>query len=132
MYMAASRISIGLFLLAGFTSSWLLGVDTLLAEEAPVVASATEAAEATVTPEQDSAYTLNTLIMFLAAVLVLLMQPGFAMLEIGLNSAKNAVNILCKNVMDLSIGMLVFFLIGFGLMYPGADYAGKWFGFRRM
>ena len=49
-----------------------------------------------VTAEQDSAYTLNTLIMFIAAVLVLLMQPGFAMLEVGLNAAKNTVNILVE------------------------------------
>jgi len=74
-------------------------------------------------------YTINTLIMFVCAVLVLFMQAGFAMLEVGLNSAKNTVNILFKNVMDLSVGVVLFLLIGYGLMYPGDDYAGKWFGF---
>jgi ammonium transporter, Amt family len=32
--------------------------------------------------------------------------------------------------MDLAVGVLLFLLIGYGLMYPGADYEGKWFGLR--
>ena len=51
----------------------------------------------------ESDYTINTLIMFICAVLVIFMQAGFAMVEIGLNSAKNAVNILSKNVMDRAV-----------------------------
>ena len=39
--------------------------------------------------------------MFIGAVLVIFMQPGFAMVEAGFNSAKNTVNILFKNVMDI-------------------------------
>ena len=81
------------------------------------------------TPEQEAAYTFNTIVMFVCAVLVLFMQAGFAMLEVGMNAAKNTINILFKNVMDLSVGVLLFFFVGFGLMYPGADYEGKWFGF---
>lgn len=65
-------------------------------------------------------YALDNAVLFLCAVLVLFMQAGFAMVEVGLNAAKNTVNILYKNVMDLSVGALLFFLIGFGLMYPGA------------
>ena len=57
--------------------------------------------------------------MFICAVLVLFMQAGFAMVEVGLNSAKNTVNILAKNVMDLSVGVILFLFIGFALMYPG-------------
>jgi Amt family ammonium transporter len=64
-------------------------------------------------------YAIDNVTLLLAAVLVLFMQAGFAMLEVGLNAAKNTVNILFKNVMDLSVGVLLFFLIGFGLMYPG-------------
>ena len=67
----------------------------------------------------ESDYTINTLIMFICAVLVIFMQAGFAMVEIGLNSAKNAVNILSKNVMDLCVGVLLYLFIGFNLMYPG-------------
>ncbi|MCB0027095.1 MAG: hypothetical protein KDE28_04250, partial [Anaerolineales bacterium] len=81
------------------------------------------------TDKHEFDYTINTLIMFICAVLVLFMQAGFAMVEVGLNSQKNTVNILFKNVMDLCIGSLLFLVLGYGLMYPGGDYAGKWFGF---
>ncbi len=67
----------------------------------------------------DMGYTINTLIMFLCAVLVLFMQAGFAMVEVGLNSQKNAVNILFKNIMDLCLGVLLYLFVGYGLMYPG-------------
>ena len=79
----------------------------------------------------DLGYTINTLIMFVCAVLVLFMQAGFAMLEAGLNSQKNTVNILFKNIMDLSVGVLLYLFIGWGIMYNGGDnpwfgYAGPW------
>jgi Amt family ammonium transporter len=45
------------------------------------------------------------------------MQPGFAMVECGFTRAKNAVNILMKNLMDFSVGTIAFFLVGFGLMF---------------
>jgi len=95
---------------------------------APAEATAEEAA-AGISFEDETTYTINTLIMFVCAVLVLFMQAGFAMLEVGLNAAKNTVNILFKNVMDLAIGVLLFLVLGYGLMYPGSDYAGEWFGF---
>ena len=53
----------------------------------------------------------------LAAFLVFFMQAGFAMVEAGFTRAKNAVNIIMKNVMDFSVGTLGFFLVGFGLMF---------------
>ncbi len=53
----------------------------------------------------------------LGAMLVMFMQPGFALVECGLTRAKNAGNILMKNFVDLSIGTPLFFLIGFGLMF---------------
>jgi len=61
-----------------------------------------------------------------AAFLVFLMQAGFAVVEAGFTRAKNAVNIIMKNLMDFSIGSLAFFLIGFGLMF-GVTSSG-WFG----
>jgi len=67
-------------------------------------------------------YTINTLIMFICAVLVIFMQAGFAMVEVGLNSAKNVVNILSKNVMDLCVGVLLFLFMGYALMYPGGNW----------
>ncbi|QDV65361.1 ammonium transporter [Crateriforma conspicua] len=73
-------------------------------------------------------YTINTLIMFVCAVLVLFMQAGFAMVEVGMNSAKNTVNILAKNVMDLSVGVLLYLFIGYSLMYPGSWIADGYLG----
>ncbi len=74
-------------------------------------------------------YALDNMMLLLAAVLVLFMQGGFAMVESGLNAAKNTANILFKNVMDLAVGVILFYLFGFGLMYPGDAFAGGLFGF---
>jgi Amt family ammonium transporter len=60
---------------------------------------------------------INIVWTCVAAFLVFFMQPGFAMVECGFTRAKNAVNILMKNLMDFSVGTIVFFLIGFGLMF---------------
>lgn len=74
-------------------------------------------------------YSLDNLMLFLTAVLVIFMQAGFALVETGLNSRKNAVNILFKNTIDFCVGVLLFYLVGYALMYPGADFAGKYFGY---
>jgi len=123
-------------LLVGLCGISLALASVAVAEEAaadPVAVtdagdSAAAAEPAALSFEEETTYTINTLIMFVCAVLVLFMQAGFAMLEVGLNAAKNTVNILFKNVMDLSIGVLLFLFIGYGLMYPGSDYKGGWFG----
>jgi ammonium transporter, Amt family len=78
-----------------------------------------EEAEVTLTPDQSLGYALDNIVLFVCAVLVLFMQAGFAMVEVGFNSSKNTVNILFKNVMDLAVGVCLFFLIGYGIMYPG-------------
>ena len=59
----------------------------------------------------------------IGAALVFWMQAGFAMVETGFNRAKNAGNILMKNLMDFCIGTVVFILIGFGLLL-GEDLVG--------
>ncbi|KJS30544.1 MAG: ammonium transporter [Desulfatitalea sp. BRH_c12] len=61
-----------------------------------------------------------------AAVLVFFMQAGFAMVETGFTRAKNAINIMMKNLMDFSLGSLAFWAVGFGLMF-GVSSTG-WFG----
>ncbi len=68
----------------------------------------------------------NYLWTLVAAALVFFMQAGFAMVEAGFTRAKNAVNILMKNLMDFSMGSIVYWAIGFGLMF-GASGTG-WFG----
>lgn len=72
-------------------------------------------------------FALDNLFLFLGAVLVLFMQPGFALVETGFNSSKNAVNILFKNVMDLCVGVLLYYLVGYGLMY-GDEVLGGFLG----
>ena len=62
----------------------------------------------------------------IAAALVFFMQAGFAMVESGFTRAKNAINIMMKNLMDFSMGSIAFWAIGFGLMF-GATSTG-WFG----
>ncbi len=52
-----------------------------------------------------------------AAALVFFMQAGFALVESGFTRAKNSINIMMKNIMDFSIGSIVFWAIGFGLMF---------------
>ncbi len=97
-----------------------------IAEEPAAEAAAPAPAEPTVAEVN---YALVNTILLISAVLVIFMQAGFALVEVGLNSSKNAVNILAKNLLDFGIGVILFFGVGYGLMYPGADYAGKYFGF---
>lgn len=65
----------------------------------------------------DVAYAVDTLFMLLAALLVAFMQPGFALLEAGLHSSKNIINIFMKNVADFAVAGLAYWAVGFGLMY---------------
>lgn len=73
-------------------------------------------------------YALDNSMLFLCAVLVLFMQSGFAMVESGFNSSKNTINILFKNLMDVCAGVLIYYTVGYGLMYPG-DSGNGYFGF---
>ncbi len=73
---------------------------------------------------------MDTMWVLIAAILVFFMQAGFAMVEAGFTRAKNASNIIMKNLMDFSMGSLIFFMFGFGLMF-GESYRGLfgWSGF---
>lgn len=69
---------------------------------------------------------VNTIWVLLGAALVFFMQAGFAMVETGFTRAKNAGNIIMKNLMDFSIGTPAFWLIGFGIMFgAGNDFFGS-------
>lgn len=65
----------------------------------------------------------DTMWVLIGAFMVFFMQPGFAMVETGFTRAKNAGNIVMKNFMDLCLGSIVFWIIGFGLMF-GMDIGG--------
>jgi Amt family ammonium transporter len=93
----------------------LLAVSLLLlapvagfAEEAPIAADAVQT-------------NLNFVWTLVAAFLVFLMQAGFAMVESGFTRAKNACNILMKNLMDFSVGAIAYWAIGFGLMFGATN-----------
>lgn len=60
---------------------------------------------------------LDNMWLLIAGFLVMFMQPGFAMVEAGFTRSKNTANILMKNLMDFSIGSLLYWIIGFTLMY---------------
>jgi Amt family ammonium transporter len=102
------------------------GAEDAVADAAAAAAPATPAAE----PPADTLEALRAdtdiLWICLAAFLVFFMQAGFALVETGFTRAKNACNIIMKNLMDFGIGSLGFYLIGFGLMF-GTSSSG-WFG----
>jgi len=89
----------------------ILGAGLLLAlpalgwaEDAPIAAGAVQ-------------NNLNFVWTLVAGFMVFIMQAGFAMVEVGFTRAKNACNILMKNMMDFSVGALAFWAVGFGLMF---------------
>ena len=82
-----------------------------------------ECAHAAETTTASNAVAINTVWVLLAAFLVFFMQAGFAMVEAGFTRAKNACNIMMKNLMDFSVGSIAFWAIGFGVMF-GADKFG--------
>lgn len=73
---------------------------------------------------------LDTVWVLLCTALIFFMQAGFAMLETGFTRAKNAGNIIMKNLMDYCIGSILFWIIGFSLMY--GESAGGLIGIPRI
>ncbi|MDR0738431.1 MAG: ammonium transporter [Prevotellaceae bacterium] len=67
---------------------------------------------------------LDTVWMLLAAMLVFFMQPGFALVEAGFTRTKNTANILMKNFLDFMLGSLLFFFVGYGLMFGEGSFIG--------
>lgn len=97
----------------------ILALILLLAISMPIIAfGADEAALA-----ESNAIAIDTVWTLLAAFLVFFMQAGFAMVEAGFTRAKNAGNIIMKNMMDFAAGSLIYWLVGFALMF-GVDKAG--------
>jgi ammonium transporter, Amt family len=111
-------------------------VAVVTAVSSPKAAPASNLAPATPAVETDlskisaqlAENTLNTelLILVFAGALVFFMQLGFAFLESGMSRSKNTVNVLMKNFCDLCFGSVVFWLVGYGIMY-GTNSTG-WFG----
>lgn len=64
----------------------------------------------------------NIMWLCLAAFLVFFMQAGFAMVESGLTRAKNSVNIMMKNLLDFCFGAVLFWMLGYAIMYSSGDF----------
>jgi Amt family ammonium transporter len=67
--------------------------------------------------------TLDNVWIIVAAVLVIFMQAGFALVEAGLTRAKNVANIMMKNLMDFCVGALLFFAVGYAIAF-GGEFSG--------
>jgi Amt family ammonium transporter len=80
-------------------------------------------------PAAATQFVLDNLWVFIAGVLVFFMQAGFALLEAGLTRSKNVSNIMMKNLMDMSAGVLAFAIVGFGIAFSDNSLLGGWFGF---
>ena len=99
------------FLLAGLIAA---GAGSVMAEEAPATADMVQT-------------NLNIVWTLIAGILVFTMQAGFALVETGFTRAKNAANIMMKNIMDFAVGSLGFYILGAALMF-GASKAAGWLG----
>jgi len=95
----------------------ILLILTIFAAPAVVIAAPAESGGSIETVKEELQTNINIVWTCIATFLVFFMQAGFAMVEAGFTRAKNAVNILMKNLMDFSVGTIAFFLIGFGLMF---------------
>jgi Amt family ammonium transporter len=109
----------------GLTGAIIMAA-AMLVVALPVSAQEEVVEEAAVEVSENAiaSFAIDNFFLFICAVLVIFMQPGFAMVEAGFNSAKNTVNILFKNVMDLCVGVLLYFLVGYGLMYGDSVFGG--------
>ena len=68
---------------------------------------------------------MGMLWMLLSGILVFFMQAGFTLVESGMTRSKNAVNIAMKNLLDICVGSLTYWIIGYSLMY--GDTSNGWF-----
>ncbi|MDZ7799835.1 MAG: ammonium transporter [Trueperaceae bacterium] len=74
----------------------------------------------------DVAFALDTFALLVCALLVILMQPGFALLEAGLHESKNVVNIFMKNIADFAVAGLAYWAVGFTIMYGGGLFLAEY------
>lgn len=100
-------------------------IDPATAQETAPAAAPEAAPAAAEVPEQ-VAYVFNTMLFLVAGFLVMWMAAGFAMLEAGMVRSKNVAMQCTKNIALYSIAGLMFWVVGYNLMYDGVD--GGYFG----
>lgn len=91
----------------------MLGAGLGMAEEPTVAGNAAAIEEKSVA--MDTVWTL------IAGMLVMFMQAGFAMVETGFTRAKNACNIMMKNLLDFTVGAVIYWAVGFGIMFGAGN-----------
>lgn len=96
--------------IAGVTSLW---ASPVAAQDEALTAEAVQAV-------------MDNLWLVIAGCLVFLMQAGFALVEAGLTRAKNVGNIMAKNLADMAIGAMAFFVVGWTVAYGTSE--SKWWG----
>ena len=99
-------------------AGFLLGLLMLLLAEPASAQEDTAAADAVQA-------VVDNIWVFIAGILVFLMQAGFALVEAGLTRAKNVANIMAKNLSDFAIGVVMFFIMGYAIAFGGGN---DWFG----
>jgi Amt family ammonium transporter len=93
---------------------------SLLATVIAVAASSAVSAAEEGPTASDVQAVLDNVWILIAAVLVIFMQAGFALVEAGLTRGKNVANIFMKNLMDFAIGALLFFAVGYAIAFGGS------------
>ncbi|MFI4875428.1 MAG: ammonium transporter [Blastopirellula sp. JB062] len=127
LWCTLGALAVALVVIAPLRAQDEAPAEEVVAEETVAAEVTEEEAEAAPTVESLSADLaafqgdVDTLWTCLAAFLVFFMQAGFALVECGFTRAKNACNIIMKNLMDFSVGSLTFWLIGFGLMFGATN-----------
>ncbi|MBQ4230597.1 MAG: ammonium transporter, partial [Salinivirgaceae bacterium] len=97
-------------------------METIISDTISMAAGAVApAAEAVV---ESGISPVDTIWVLLAAMLVFFMQPGFALVEAGLTRTKNTANILMKNFMDFSAGSVLYWILGFSVMFGAGSFLG--------
>ncbi len=124
-------IGVMVMLFVGSVSAQGDAVADSVAEKADTMVTAADTAmvavaETVAATEESSSpiNSLDTVWVLLAAMLVFWMQPGFALVEAGFTRTKNTANILMKNFIDFILGTLLFWFIGFGIMFGVGDFMG--------
>ena len=97
----------------------VLGVGVLVCASPGMAEEPTVAGNAAAIAEKSVA--LDTVWTLIAGMLVMFMQAGFAMVETGFTRAKNACNIMMKNLLDFSVGAVIYWAIGFGIMFGAGN-----------
>lgn len=111
-------LSLSLF---GFTA---YAQDSLAVESEIVIAESTPVVVEEVASVVSTINSLDTVWVLLAAMLVFFMHPGFALVESGFTRSKNTTNILMKNFVTFMVGTVLFWFIGFGVMFGEGFFAG--------